>query len=383
MNKIRLPRLPDWLAVTAGLLLLLAGGVMAVLGFGGDHSDWENRNLAQAPSSPDLEDWKTDAQTEAYLKDHVPLRQALVAVDSGAQLLTGRGSRLNDWYVGGVMVQRPVTSDDPSLELLGRKLNRLSRLADRRGIPWYILTPPTHGSLISRRMNPLMASLYASEASALALVENTGHSVSMPDAFSSDPDTMYYSTDHHWTLDGAYQAYLSLGGALGYEPLALEDFTVTSYPGFMGTTLSGTGLPPFWSDTLVCAEPDTPVTLTITDFDAETNEPVTTSYDRLIFPEEAAAKDGYSVYLKGNHALVVIERPDAPLGTLVVFKDSFANCLLPLLSQHYSRIIAVDARYFNGTFSDALNMSDDTEAILCLYSLDSLVNDTEITRKAR
>lgn len=70
-------------------------------------------------------------------------------------------------------------------------------------------------------------------------------------------------------------------------------------------------------------------------------------------------------------------------GTLVVYKDSFANCLLPLLSQHFRRIIAVDARYYNGMFSGALSMADDIHAILYVYSLDSLVNDTSIIRKAR
>ena len=60
-----------------------------------------------------------------------------------------------------------------------------------------------------------------------------------------------------------------------------------------------------------------------------------------------------------------------------------ANCLLPLLSQHFRRIIAVDARYDSGIFSDALVRSDDTKAILFVYDLDSLVNDTEIIKKAK
>ena len=56
---------------------------------------------------------------------------------------------------------------------------------------------------------------------------------------------------------------------------------------------------------------------------------------------------------------------------------------MPLLSQHFRRIIAVDARYDSGVFSDALARSDDTKAILFVYDLDSLVNDTEIIKKAK
>ena len=377
MKKKILPRLPDWVPVVAGLLLLLTGGVMAVFGFGGTVSEWENRNLAEAPKTPSIRAWTTDKEVEEYLKDHVPLRQQWVAVDSSVQQLTNRGSELNDWYVAGAMVQRPVDADEYTLGLTERRLNRLGRLADKYGIPWVVLSPETHGYLIRDRMSPLMASLYDTEEDAMALVEATGHRVAMPETFTSDPDTMYYKTDHHWTLAGAYQAYVALGDALGYEPLPLEEFGITEYQGFMGTTLSGTGLPPFWQDTLVCAEPDSPVTLTLIDSDQ------TTVYDHLIFLENAETKDGYAVYLNGNHGKVIIERESAPEGTLIVFRDSFASCLLPMLSQHFRQVIAVDARYDNGNFSDAMAMSDDTKAILYLYSLDSLVTDTEITKKAK
>ena len=137
------------------------------------------------------------------------------------------------------------------------------------------------------------------------------------------------------------------------------------------------GFPRLLADTLKCAEPDSEVVLTTI------NRNVEQQYDRLIFPENADGWDGYAVYLNGNHGTLIIERPDAPEGTLIVYKDSMANCLLPMLSQHFRRIIAVDARYDSGVFSDALARSDDTKAILFVYSLDSLVNDTEIIKKAK
>ena len=370
-------RLPDWAAVTAGLAVLLVMGILAACGFGGDFSGWERRNLAAPPEPPVLNAWKTDRQTETYLADHIPFRQALVAADSVGLYLTGRNTRLNSYLVAGAVVEPPVPSDPVTAGDLERRLGRLARLADQAGVPWFILTPETHGSLLTGRMSAPLAAEYARETDLQALVTATGHRVPMPEAFAVRPDRMYYRTDHHWTLAGAYQAYLALGGALGYEPLPLEGFHVTEYPSFHGTTLSRSGLPPLWSDTLVCAEPDSPVTLTMSDPDG------TTTAQRLIFPDDAAGWDGYGVYLHGNHGLLVIQRPSAPAGTLIVFKDSFANCLLPLLSAHYRRVIAVDARYSDGVFSDALAMSGDTAAILYVYSLDSLVNGTYITRKAK
>ena len=106
--------------------------------------------------------------------------------------------------------------------------------------------------------------------------------------------------------------------------------------------------------------------------------------DHLIFPEEAETYDGYAVYLKGNHGMLTIESPQAETDqTLVVFKDSFANCFLPFLTGHYAKIIAVDARYMDISFRDALAQAGHVDQILYLYSLDSLVNDTAVTRKLR
>ena len=373
MEKPNRKRLPDSLVVITGLLILLAFGIVALLARGGEFSEWERRYLSDRPDIL-LSEWKTDKETESFLTDHVPARQALVALDSSAQFLAGRNTQLGAWYTSGAVVEQPVQINTGAVE---SKMRRFGKIADAAGVPWLLLSPRTHGWLIRDRMIPVMAHAYDAEEEGYVLLESYPNTVAMPEAFNADPDTMYYRTDHHWTLQGAYQAYLALADQLGYEPLPPETFRLSEYSGFMGTTLSRSGLPALWQDTLKCAEPDSPVTMTAIDLDGETVS------DRLIFPDSAKRWDGYAVYLNGNHGTLIIERPDAPEGTLIVYKDSMANCLLPLLSSHFRRIIAVDARYDAGVFSDALARSDDTKAILFIYSFDSLVNDTEITKKAK
>ena len=366
-------RLPDSLIVICGLLILLALGIAAIVARGGEFSEWERRYLADRPAVS-LENWKTDKSTETFLTDHVPGRQALVALDSSAQFLFGRNTQLGTWYVSGSVVEKPIRTDTKALEA---KMRRFGKIADEAGVPWLLISPRTHGYLLRKKMIPVMARAYDREEEDYAFLESYPNMVIMPDAFNSDPGSMYYKTDHHWTLLGAYQAYLALSDRLGYEPLPLESFRLSEYTGFKGTTLSRSGFPALWEDTLACAEPDSDVLLTTIDGKSEQ------TYGCLIFPENAEGYNGYTVYLNGNHGTLIIERPDAPDGTLIVYKDSMANCLLPLLSQHFRRIIAVDARYDSGVFSDALARSDDTKAILFVYALDSLVNDTEIIQTAK
>ena len=96
-----------------------------------------------------------------------------------------------------------------------------------------------------------------------ALLARWEQTVKLPEAFLEDPETMYYRTDHHWTLQGAYQAYLALAERLDYTPLALEDFRTLRLTGFHGTTLSRSGLAPYLSDEILCAWPNAAVTMTV------------------------------------------------------------------------------------------------------------------------
>ena len=81
-------RIPDRVVVVAGLLLLLAAGLAAILAQGGEFSVWERRYLAERPSVPDLAYWKTDKAVESFLTDHVPGRRTLVTLDNSVEFLT-------------------------------------------------------------------------------------------------------------------------------------------------------------------------------------------------------------------------------------------------------------------------------------------------------
>ncbi len=369
--------LPDRLAVYGGLGLLLVLGLCALL-LRQDFSAWERRNLTGLPQSVSLTDWTLNDDLEDELSDQVPGRRLLVNLYAEAQALTGRAQQLEAWPEGEYFLEQPVSG---SAEQAARRVAQLKELAGE--IPCLFLVPPSNGILRMNGMPALVRSVYAKE-------EELYNSVTKDDCFvpvrlffsvelSSEPplpDQFYYRTDHHWTLDGAYLAYRAFCKKAGLTPADLSTFTLTEYQPFYGTTYSRSGLPFAKADTLRCAEPSWPVTLSVPAEGIET--------DHLIFPEEAETYDGYAVYLKGNHGVLEIRSPEAETEeTLVVFKDSFANCFLPFLTRHYARIIAADARYMEGSFRDVLADARQADRILYLYSLDSLVNDTAITRKLR
>lgn len=361
-------RLPDGLAVYLGLFLLLAAGLFAACWPQGDFIDAERRYRASAPAAPSLTNWKSDKEIESYLSDRLPFRRALVGLDAAVNVYTGRRTQLETWPVQGVFLEIPLTGDAAALR---RRLTQLDEAAQKADAPWRLIVPTGHGYLRRAEMNPLLQAQYEAEAPLYAALAETPQYVPLGAAFTAD--NAYYATDHHWTLQGVYTAYQAYCSAAGLEPLALEAFELERFEGFRGTTYSRSGYPFAGAETIMTAEPAGDVRLTVLDDGAV--------YDQLIFPDRAATYDGYAVYLDGNHGLLEITNAAAPEGTLLVFKDSFANSLLPLLSAHYGRIIAMDARYYAGNFSDAMAAAGEVDQVLYVYSMDSLMNDTMVARK--
>lgn len=352
------------------LLVLLAAGVLTLVLPGKDFSDRERRLLAEAPANLSLTDWHMNNDLESYLSDHMPGRDAMITVNAVYNLLTGRGSLQGAWLAGDRLTEPPV---DTALPALQRTCSSMLLLAEKYGVPCYIITPPSAGTVTMDKTTFLRRRLFETEKNNyLALTANDRY-VPLTDAFMNDP-SLYYRTDHHWTLEGAYTAYTAYCAKAGLTPADISLYTLSEWPDFHGTNLSRSGLPAFTSDPVTAAEPLYPVRCT---FDGQT-------YDHLIFPERAQTYDMYAVYLDGNHGVTVLENDAAENGTLFVLKDSFANSLLPFLTSNWRRIVCVDARYLPAaqTLDDILQGENTPDSMLFVYSLDSY-SDSKVLRLLR
>jgi hypothetical protein len=79
-------------------------------------------------------------------------------------------------------------------------------------------------------------------------------------------------------------------------------------------------------------------------------------------------KDAYEFFLSGNQPLVTIKNPLLKDGSrLIIFRDSYASSISPLLAEAYSEIVLIDLRYIS---SDLLAeyVNFDNANILFLYS---------------
>lgn len=88
-------------------------------------------------------------------------------------------------------------------------------------------------------------------------------------------------------------------------------------------------------------------------------------------------KDKYQVFLGGNFAQVDITTTAGTGRNLMIIKDSYANCFIPLLTPYYDKIIVIDPRYFYDdiyTLIEAYGISD----VLFMYNVNSYVEDNSL-----
>ena len=176
----------------------------------------------------------------------------------------------------------------------------------------------------------------------------------------------YYNTDHHRTTYGAYLLYIEACKALEITPYPESYFTKeTVSDNFYGTSFFKSRLPRFAvsadSIELWRYPNDGRIILTIHDND----KAMSGFYDF----SKLDTTDKYAVFLGGNYAHASVTSPhNKP--TLLLFKDSFANAVIPFLSLHYN-ITLIDPRYATKTQISSLCSSENYDAYLFIGCLES------------
>ena len=357
-----------WIFSALFLLMLTVPALWMLLQPDKSFSENENRYLQQRPAlnADAVTSGKFQKQTEKWLSEQFPGRDLLM----GAGTLMKKAVGYRD--VGGAWIGKEGyylekhTPEDFDWKKYRRSLGYLADLAEASGLPAKALLIPCAASAMPEKL-PGGAETYDT-AAALRAAREVMPDVTVPDLTTllrAHPETqLYYRTDHHWTAAGA---------RLGYDYLMNGEGAYTGTPtvfcdDFYGTTFSKT-LDPM-------ARPDTvslfPLPDTVTAVADGEEIPV---YDL----SAGDRKDKYTVFLGGNHGLVTLTGGCENGRTLLVLKDSFANCLAPLLTADYETVLLVDLRYYPGSVRSLLSMADPDE-LLFVYEMNNLASDDDFVK---
>ncbi len=187
--------------------------------------------------------------------------------------------------------------------------------------------------------------------------------------FKSSNKPVYYKTDHHWTLYGAFLAYSEWISSIGKTPLNWEEFDVKDVKNFLGTYYSKGKPSVFQFDTLSYINPS------IVSYSF-----ANTTVDTLIDESKLSQFDKYSAFLYGNpgFAQIITNESEQPSKVLII-KDSYANSFIPFLTQHFDQIDIVDLRGYSGSIKSLVS-SQDYDQILILSSFAQFSSDSNFAK---
>ena len=343
-----------------------------------NYSQLEKRYLAAAPEW-DLRSvlsGRFAEQAEAYIADHLPGRLFLLGLNAKAEQAVGR-QPTKSIYVGksGRLYEAPCRCETAIIERNMEAINAFAALTDTRV---HLMLVPTAGYVL-RQDIPAFHDPYLDDSiirTAYELGQETLETVDLLTAFdrAEDKESFFYRTDHHWTSEGAYFAYQLYAQTVGRPVRPKEAFSVTTVPGFLGTTYSRSALWDTPAESIELWESATP-------FLVENSE-AEGMHEGLFYKEDLSEPDKYPVFLDGNHALLRIHNESAASsGRLLVIRDSFASCLGCFLAEAYEEVVMVDLRYYKAPVEDLLT-DGDIDEILILYSVGNFMTDSNITRLA-
>lgn len=160
-----------------------------------------------------------------------------------------------------------------------------------------------------------------------------------------EQDYLYFRTDHHWTAQAGYLAYLELAGALGLAPVDPRDYPLTdSGVDYLGSIYAAT------ESSSLAQEPDRiyyyklPREVTYTYWN-NNGQPFTSK--GLYKDWWLTQGNKYAFFMGGDLPYIKLQTQAGTGRRLAIIKDSYANTIIPFLTAHYDEIYVIDPRNSN------------------------------------
>ena len=363
----------SFLAILFGMLLL------GILLPDQDTSDEENRSLQTLPSFNLTEyfDGRFETKVENYVNDQFPGRSEFISLKAAMDKTLGVLESNGVYRASNNYLMEELTTPDE--ENLTETEDAIADFASRhQKLKMYFLLAPNAGNILSEYLPATvqMADQNGQMDAFFDRMQQVGiKTIDVREAFNknkADID-LYYRTDHHWTSDGAYLAYQTAIGTLTGDT-ATEYAPKVVKTDFRGTLASKSGFVNGVDDTIKIYLPVKESRYKNSVIYYTDTQKKTTNYYQL---KKLDTKDAYAVFGGSNHPMYTIETPVANKRRLLLVKDSYANSMIPFLTQHYREIVVVDPRYYFDSLEDLIQSEKITD-VLFLYNSNTFFADDSL-----
>lgn len=350
-----------------------------------EFSEQENRNLEQAPelNKDSFFSGEFAKDTNVYYSDQFPFRNLFVKIKSFSELAMLKGENngvlysndqlaVKDFNAYQSIINIVEDTDRIFLDSAEAQLKAVDTLGKNLEIPLVTVIPPRTIDIADSKFSydrpdgdkvfDIMQNTLGEEA---GYIDTLG--ILRPKY--EQGEYVYYRTDHHWTTQGAYYIYCEIMKKLGRADKIIpkNEFEIEVIADFSGTTAARANFPIYKKDTLEIwhLEDDDQYTIIADD------ENISGFYNRSYLEKS----DKYSVFLDGTHGVTTIKKNGTQRDTLLVAKDSFANCLIPFLAREFD-IVALNLA--DSAFITAYAQTYQADAVLLVYNTENLITTGEL-----
>lgn len=383
------------------ILLLITSAVFIWLPADTESVEQENRTIAEMPevSLQTITSGKFSAGFESYVGDNVGFRGFFTDFSEVVASSTGFTSTLGKV----VPVQKDVGTDTTKKSKLLVKDNTIMEVFEnnRQHMDWYLNVLKSYAKKLDKDIDfyaMLIPTQLEFEDKMYSNIQDSQKETidyiykNMPDriigvnAYDELKEHMdeyiYYRTDHHWTARGAYYGYSAFMEALReqnpdgiykFMPVELDEFPMHKTQGFMGYLYNQAKTPSIaqFPDTIEWYDLNVHGHINIQDEYIKDGKSI--PYDSIFLDKKQ--KD-YKIFLGGDQPLVELTNVFRPDGeTLVIVRDSYANCFAPWVIQNYKRVVLIDPRTYEGNLYDILERYEPDDFMLMNYVFTTTFSD--------
>jgi len=213
--------------------------------------------------------------------------------------------------------------------------------------------------------------------------ESFPDSCSLPDLSYRDTDEYlqnYYSTDHHWRIQGAVKGCDEVLKALGKGSIVVDEYVMAYEGPFYGSAVRY-GLSPVASDSVYDIKYDIGnLTATVNG----ENESLSAINDSLAddytgFSKRFKYQNVYADYFHTDWEVLDYENSDAPDGRLLIIGDSYTNCIDRVFAQAYRNVRVIDPRHYEGDLGECIE-SFCPDDIVVLMGVNNIIADVTVEK---
>lgn len=360
----------SWLLVGTVAVFLVLG----LLWKDQDFSESENRKLAQFPkiTVSSITDGSFLKGLSDYVADQFPMRDMWISLNLWMNQTLGQQEASGVYLCADdYLMQAPAAPNEAQLE---RNLNAISGFAASHGSLNTVMAIVPNAVTIHEDLLPENAPV-RDQAADLEHIRSNVSGVTFLDVtnrlLEHKDEQLYYRTDHHWTSLGAYYAFREIAPALGIEAPVLANYTIHTVSNSFEGTLSSKSGSHGVRDTVQVMQAFTDIQYYVTYSGDQSG--ICSMYDR----DALNTKDHYTVFFGGNYGRVDITTTADTGRTLLVFKDSYANCFMQYLYPYFDHITMIDPRYYYDNVENVIKSEAVTD-VLYLYNLDTFLGDSSL-----